>query len=262
MQALGRSTIEIIAHRGAGQNNLQPDTPPENTLPAFAYAWSPEVDADAVELDIRLTRDGEIIAIHDDTTDRTTNARWVVAEHTLAELRSLDAGSWKAHQFAGIRLPTLVEAMEIIPEAKRLFIEIKTGPQIVDRLAQVVRGSGKSAAQLPLISFDIDAIRRAKQKLPEHECYLLVSSESEGLDALIQLVKSAGLDGIDAGLPMPFGLLDRIHDNHLKSVVWTVNDVEVARELIDAGVRSITTDFPRQMRAKLRAALPSQILYP
>jgi glycerophosphoryl diester phosphodiesterase len=248
----GRSTIEIIAHRGAGQSNLQPDTPPENTLPAFVYAWSSEVNADAAELDIHLTRDGEIIVIHDDTTDRTTGARWVVEEHTLAELRSLDAGRWKAPQFAGIRLPSLVEAIDTIPEGKRLFTEIKTGPGIVDRLAQVVRGSGKSAAQLPLISFNIDAIRRAKQKLPEHECYLLVErANSEGLNALIQLVKSAGLDGIDAGFPMSRGLLERIHEHRLKSVVWTVNDVEAARELVESGVHSITTDFPRQMRATL-----------
>jgi glycerophosphoryl diester phosphodiesterase len=252
------SAIEIIAHRGAGQSNLQPDTPPENTLPAFAYAWSPEVNADAAELDIHLTRDGEIIVIHDDTTDRTTNSAWVVEEHTLAGLRRLDAGSWKAPQFAGIRLPTLEEVIETVPAGKRLFTEIKAGPQIVDRLAQVVRGSGKSAAQLPLISFNADAIRRAKQKLPEHECYLLVSSEFDGLDALIQLVKSSGLDGIDAGYPLPCGLLDRIRDHHLKSVVWTVNDVQAAREMIQAGVRSITTDFPRQMRA----ALSSEIAYP
>jgi glycerophosphoryl diester phosphodiesterase len=251
--------VEIIAHRGAGQSNLQPDTPPENTLPAFAYAWSAEVNADAAEVDIRLTGDGEIIAIHDDTTDRTTNSRttngggWVVEKHTLAELRSLDAGSWKAPQFAGIRLPTLDEVMEIIPEGKRLFIELKTGPEIVDRLAAVVRGCGKSAAQLPLISFHIDAIRRAKRKLPEHECYLLVSFEHAPADsdALIELVKSAGLDGINAGGSLPSGLVDRIHDNHLKSVVWTVNDVEAARELIRGGIRSITTDFPRQMRAAL-----------
>ncbi len=251
MQRPGHSAIEIIAHRGAGQSNLQPDTPPENTLPAFAWAWSPEVSADAAELDIHLTKDGEIVVIHDDTTDRTTNARLVVQEHTLAELRSLDAGSWKAPQFAGIRLPTLVEAMEIIPEGKRLFTEIKTGPRMVDRLAEVVRSSGKPAAQLPLISFNIDAIRRAKEKLPEHECYLLASPECDGLDALIQLVKRAGLDGIDAGFPMPCGLLERIHDHHLKTVVWTVNDVEAARKMIEAGVHSITTDFPRQLRAAL-----------
>jgi len=102
----------------------------------------------------------------------------VVVEHTLAELRSLDAGRWKAPRFAGIRLPALEEVIDTIPPGKRLFTEIKTGPRIIGRLVEVVRGSGKKPSQAPLIGFSIDSIRRAKEKLPEHECYLLVSFET------------------------------------------------------------------------------------
>jgi glycerophosphoryl diester phosphodiesterase len=253
-------SIEIIAHRGAGQSKLQPDTPPENTLAAFAYAWSREVNADAAELDVHLTSDGEIVVIHDDTTRRTTNADWVVAEHTLAELRSLDAGSWKAPQFAGTRIPTLTEAIETIPRGKRLFTEIKTSPRIVDRLVQVVRRSGRPASQLPLISFSFEVIRRAKEKLPDHECYLVVSFKDLWLaqlrspfagSGLIQLVQSAGLDGIDGGFPMPRGWPEQMRRHNLKSVVWTVNHVGAARQLIEGGIRSITTDRPRQLRAAL-----------
>ena len=67
-------SIEIIAHRGAGQGFVQPDTAPENTLAAFAYAWSREVNADAAEADIHLTGDGEIVVIHDATTHRTAKS--------------------------------------------------------------------------------------------------------------------------------------------------------------------------------------------
>lgn len=277
MQQSEPAAVEIIAHRGAGQGKIQPETPPENTLPAVAYAWSREVNADAAEVDIHLTRDGEIIVIHDATTKRTATANWVVEEHTLSELLTLDAGSWKAPQFGGVRLPTLEQVIATIPDGKRLFTEIKTGPRIVARLAQVMAGSGKAAGQLPLMSFDIDAILRAKQQLPAHECYLLVSFEHDdtngqwlmkydvgpdcrtvakpadpaGLDALIELVERSGLDGIDTSFTHPRGLRERIRDHHLKSVVWTVNDVEVAREMIDGGIRSITTDLPRQMREAL-----------
>jgi len=279
--------IEIIAHRGSGQGHLQPDTPPENTLPAFAYAWSPAVNADAAELDIHLTLDGEIVVIHDDTTDRTANAAWVVAEHTLAELRTLDAGKWKAPQFAGTRLPTLDEVIGTIPDGKRLFTEIKTDRRILDPLVRVLRGCGKPAGQLPLISFNIDAIGRAKERLPEHECYLLVTFENPHaadsanldsadldsadldsanleaanleaanveamMDALIRLARNAGLDGIDTSFPMPRGWLDRMRRHQLKSVVWTVNDVEAAREVATGGIGGITTDVPRQIRAALR----------
>ncbi|HXB73962.1 MAG TPA: glycerophosphodiester phosphodiesterase family protein [Candidatus Acidoferrales bacterium] len=265
--------IEIIAHRGAGQGFVQPDTAPENTLPAFAYAWSCEVNADAAEADIHLTRDGQIVVIHDVTTDRTTNARWVVATHTLAELRSLDAGSWKAPRFAGIRLPALEDVIETIPEGKRLFTEIKTGPQIAGRLAQVLRHSGRKPNQMPLISFNIDSIRHAKEMLPDHECYLLVSFDAvpsenttyyqegpdsravirpagpSGLDALMDLVDQAGLDGVDFSLAHPPSLRTRLRDRLFKAVVWTVNDVETARQMASEGIGSITTDVPKQMRA-------------
>jgi len=256
--------IEIIAHRGAGEGLVQSGTPPENTLPAFAYAWSPEVNADAAEADVHLTKDGELVVIHDATTDRTTNASWVVAEHTMAELRSLDAGTWKAPRFAGVRLPALEEVIETIPEGKRLFTEIKAGPQIAGRLESVVRGSGKTPAQLPLISFHIESIRRAKDRMPEHECYLLVSFEDGAppaagpseLDALIEQVEQAGLDGIDVSLSHPAGLRTRMREHGLKAVVWTVNDVERAKQMIQSGIRSITTDMPGFMRRQLVGKAP------
>jgi len=263
--------IEIIAHRGAGQGFVQPDTPPENTLPAFLYAWRPEVNADAAEADIHLTWDGEILVIHDATTDRTTNAHWVVAERNAVELRSLDAGSWKAPRFAGIGLPTLEEVLDALPEGKRLFTEIKTGPQILGRLSAVVRASGKKAAQIPLISFNIDSIRGAKQLLPDHECYLLVSFENGtgayeegadgravvlpadavGLDALLEIVTRAGLDGMDFSAAHPPDLPARLRERHLKMAVWTVNDPDMARRFVAEGIRSITTDLPKQLQAGL-----------
>jgi len=237
---------EIIAHRGAGQGFAQPGTPPENTLPAFLYAWSRDVDADAAEVDVHLTRDGEIVAIHDETTERTAGAPWRVAERTLAELRTLDAGSWKGARFAGIRLPTLEEVLATVPVGKRLYTEIKCGPEIVDRLARVVRASGLAAWQVPVISFDFDAIRAAKQAMPEHECYLLVESE-----IAVETVEQAGLDGIDFFYECSPGLAGRLRARGLKSVAWTVNEAEIARRLLADGVGGITTDLPRQMRAWL-----------
>ncbi len=107
---------EIVAHRGAGQGFVQPQTPPENTLPAFDWAWR---HADAAELDVRLTRDRRLVVIHDATTRRTANADWQVADRTLAESQQLDAGSWKSPHFAGVRLPSL-EWM-FTPEAGQIF---------------------------------------------------------------------------------------------------------------------------------------------
>jgi glycerophosphoryl diester phosphodiesterase len=270
--------VEVIAHRGAGQAFVQPEGPPENTLPAFEQGWREDVDA--CELDVHLTRDGQVIVIHDDTTNRTTNADWVVADRTLEELRGLDAGRWKGPQWAGIRLPTLEEVIDTIPDGKRLFLEIKTGPQILPGLKRVVSGSGKRPSQLPIISFDIDAIAAAKRELPEHECYLLVAFDADypngtwqvyynegpgfravtkpadpaGLDALVELARSAGLDGIDSSFNQPRGFSRRLQHEGMKQVVWTVDDPEVALEMVDLGIASLTTDVPAATRKALHHA--------
>ncbi len=97
-----------------GQGFVESSSPPENTLPAFKAGW--ETGAYGCELDVHVTTDGQIIVIHDSTTNRTTNASWVVAEHSADDLRSLDAGRWKALRWAGTRLPLLSEVLAIIPD--------------------------------------------------------------------------------------------------------------------------------------------------
>lgn len=110
--------VQVIAHRGASADA------PENTLAAFALAST--LGADWFELDCTLTRDGAVIVIHDDTVDRVTNGKGKVADLTLAELRRLDAGSWKDPAFAGERLPTLDEALALARDRHiGVYIEIK-----------------------------------------------------------------------------------------------------------------------------------------
>jgi glycerophosphoryl diester phosphodiesterase len=273
-----RSPIEVVAHRGAGQGLIQPNAPPENTLAAYHWAWREGVDA--CELDVHLTSDGKLIVIHDDTTNRTTNANWVVAEHTQDELRSLDAGRWKGPQWAGIQLPLLEEMIDTIPDGKRLYIELKLGPPVVPELKRIVSESGKKPSQLPIISFDIDGITEAKKQLPDHECYLIVVFETDypngqwhvlydegpvfrtvtkpadpaGLDALIRLVKDANLDGIDTTFAQPRGLMRRVIKENMKSMVWFVDDPEVAVEMVDLGLPGITTDIPVTIRQALHKA--------
>ena len=117
-RAPANGAVQVIAHRGASAYA------PENTLASFALACT--LGADWFELDCTLTRDGEVIVIHDDTVDRVTNGKGKVATLTLAELRRLDAGSWKSPQFAGERLPTLDEALALARDHHAgVYIEIK-----------------------------------------------------------------------------------------------------------------------------------------
>jgi glycerophosphoryl diester phosphodiesterase len=110
--------VEIIAHRGASFDA------PENTRAAVDLAW--QQNADAAEIDIHVSRDGEIVVIHDDNTRRTTGLDAEVAALSLEELKKLDAGIWKGLQFAGESIPTLDEILALIPPGRRLFIEIKS----------------------------------------------------------------------------------------------------------------------------------------
>ena len=133
-----RKRPEIIAHRG--ESSLAP----ENTLAAVQLAWAG--DADAVEIDVRLTADGHLVVCHDADTERTTGQKLVVGECTLAELRALDAGAWKGAEWAGQKIPLLAEILDTIPENKRLFVEVKVGP---GSGAGVERGGRKIAEKKP-----------------------------------------------------------------------------------------------------------------
>src|SRR5688500_1798327 len=168
MLAADDKKVEWIAHRGESY------LAPENTLAAYKLAWELG-GADSGELDVHLTRDGQLILIHDKDTKRTTGVELIVKDSTLAQLQALDAGSWKDPKYAGEKMPTLADALATIPDGKRMFIEVKVGPEAVPELVRVIKASKKSANQLPIISFNAETLREAKRALPEHKCYYLSS---------------------------------------------------------------------------------------
>jgi glycerophosphoryl diester phosphodiesterase len=112
-----RGRVAIIGHRGA------PRETPENTLASFRRAF--ELGADAIELDVRLSRDGAPIVMHDATLERTTDGADSVSQRTLAQLKRLDAGSWFDPKFRGERIPTLEEALALVRaySGRRVLIE-------------------------------------------------------------------------------------------------------------------------------------------
>ena len=123
LMSASAGATEIIGHRGASYDA------PENTLASVKLAF--EQGADASEIDIYLTKDNRIIALHDKTTKKTTGKDWKPGDRTLAELASLDAGSWKDKKYAGERIPTLEALLDTIPEGRKLVIEIKSDPEIL-----------------------------------------------------------------------------------------------------------------------------------
>jgi glycerophosphoryl diester phosphodiesterase len=245
----------IIAHRGASKDA------PENTVAAFKLGW--EQHADAVELDIWRTKDGRILASHDESTHRTTGVGKKISECTQDELRGLDAGSWKGLQWKGEKLPTLEEALATIPGSGRLVIEIKCGAEVLPELQRVIEAAGKPASQLALICFGLGTCTDAKQRFPDVSVWLLASVEQDKQSGawkpaaaeLVGKAKSAGLDGIDIGFKsgMDAAYIREIRTAGLKVFVWTVDDATVARGLQAAGVDGITTNRPGWLREQLRA---------
>lgn len=245
------SGAEIIAHRGASFDA------PENTLAALRLGF--EQGADAGELDIHLSQDGRIVVIHDADTARVAGLKQPVSAQTLAELRTLNAGQWGRWQGSAFseKIPELAEVLALVPAGKRLFIELKVGAEILPELGRVIRASGLAPAQLPLITFDLESARAAKQQLPAHEVCWIVDHPKTGpgpaIDQLIQQAKAASLDGLDLNhrFPIDTQFVKEVHAAGLKLYTWTVDDPAVARAEAAAGVDGITTNRPGWLRTQL-----------
>jgi glycerophosphoryl diester phosphodiesterase len=144
----GKSSVLVIAHRGFS------GAAPENTLIAFEKAI--EIGSDMIELDVHLSRDGEIVVIHDETLERTTNGKGMVADHTLNDLKKLDAGSSFGPQFAGERIPTLKEVLGLAKGRVPVNIEIKNpthGKYPIAELAEKVLREVNQAGMMDRVIF-------------------------------------------------------------------------------------------------------------
>jgi glycerophosphoryl diester phosphodiesterase len=241
----------IVAHRGASFDA------PENTLAAIELGWAQ--GADAVEIDVHFSKDGHVVVIHDDNTRKTAGVRKKVAAQTLAELKALDVGSWKHAKFKGEPVPTLAEAFATIPSGKRLFVEVKCGPECVDAFAADIRASRLKPTQIIPIGFSLPTMRQLKQALPELEVCWIVEFKrtlrgwSPKVERLIEQVAEAGLDGLDVSGkgPVDAEFAAKVHEAGQKLYVWTVDDPTKARELMNAGVDGITTNKPGWLRKQL-----------
>ncbi len=246
--------IEIIAHRGASFDA------PENTVASIKLAW--QQNADASEFDVFLSKDGRIVVIHDKDTKRVAGVDKKVVDQTFQQLRQLDVGKWKGDKFAGERLPTLEEMLVTVPPGKRVFIEVKCGPEIIPELDRVLRASRLKSEQTVVISFHADVVAAAKKARPDLESYWIVSLKpAKGkklptADELIAKAAAIRADGLDLSASE---ILDEVFANkvkkaRLKLYVWTVNDLALARRMIEIGVDGITTDRPGWLRDGLSSS--------
>jgi glycerophosphoryl diester phosphodiesterase len=246
----------IVAHRGASYDA------PENTHASFKLGL--DQGADALETDFWLTADGHVVCMHDKDTKRTTGGATVrlVSEATLAELQSLDVGSWKSPKFATERPPTLLSALSLLPDGKLFLLEIKCGPEIVPQFKRDLEASGKPLSQLRIISFNADVVAAVKQQIPGIKAYWLTSykkDEATGRklpthDEVLATLKRINADGLDTKADLDVltpEFVKRLRDGGYEFHAWTVDDPAVAKKLVDLGVDSITTNRPGWLREQL-----------
>ena len=245
--------VEIIAHRGASHDA------PENTVAALKLAW--QQNADAAEFDVYLTRDGQVVVMHDKDTERTAGVKKVVADCTLAELRTLDVGKWKDPKFAGERVPTLAEMLATVPAGKKVFVEVKCGPEIVPTLVRGLKASKLEPERTPVISFNADVIAAVKKAQPDLPAYWLVSLKENKkkktppptAEEAIAKAREINADGLDlqAAPVLDKAYADKVKAAGLRLYVWTVNDPAEARRMVEIGAEGITTDRPAWLREQL-----------
>ncbi len=241
------ATPLIIAHRGASHDA------PENTLAAFHLAW--EMGADGIEGDFYLTKDCRIVCIHDRTTKRTAGVELDVKASTFAALRRLDVGRHKDQKYAGEVIPTLEEVLATVPSGKRIFIEVKCGPEIVPHLQKVLAQSRLKPNQTYVIAFDEDVVTASKKAMPQVKAYWVTGfreKEDDGtwhpnVDEVLATVRRCHADGVDVKADR--GIVDaefarRLRDAGLEFHCWTVNERAEAEHFRQLGVDSITTDRP------------------
>lgn len=233
----------IIAHRGSSF------TAPENTVAAAKLAW--EQNADAVELDIQLSKDNRIVVMHDSNTKRTTGQTYQIQETRSEVLRTLDAGSWKNEQYKGEKIPFLEEMIETVPVNKKMVIEIKCAIEVLPVLQQIVASCGKKD-QLVFIAFDWETILATKQLFSSNACYWLSSSAAE-VSAKLNEAAQRGLDGINLNNKIiNQETVKKAKELGLEVLSWTIDEPEEAKRLIQMGVTGITTNRPDLIRQSIQ----------
>lgn len=239
----------IFAHRGASAHA------PENTLSAFKLAI--EHGADAIELDAKLSADGEVVVIHDQTVDRTTNGHGAVGKLKLDELKSLDAGIRFGSEFSGERIPTLVEVFETV--GQQLFINIEltnyASPNdgLVDRVVELVKRFHLEDRIL-FSSFHARNLARAGSLLPEVPCGMLAAEGWAGWVARSAIRRRAAPHALHPYFTdVSRALVEKNHGWNRRIFVWTVNDNQEMIRLFNLGVDGIFTDDPHLAWQVLRA---------
>jgi glycerophosphoryl diester phosphodiesterase len=230
----------VIAHRGAAGEA------PENTLASFQLGL--EQGAGGIELDVHLSKNGDIIVMHDETLDRTTDGTGSIIETETSDIKRLDAGSWFGEKYKGEKVPLLEEVFELVPRSILINVEIKNSynGKMETKLAEFLR-MHKRLENVVISSFNHKCLRRLKEQEPKAKVGLLYAAN---LDDHTGYAQQLGMDVYS--LHPHFHLIDK--EDVQKATLtglhvypYTVNKIEDYRTMIEFGVSGIITDYPARL---------------
>lgn len=231
-----------VAHRGASGHA------PENTMAAFHKAF--EMKADYIEIDVQMTKDGELIAIHDTTVNRTTNGTGHVGDFTLEEIRELDAGSWFSDAYAGEKIPTFEEILDEFRGKIGILIELKSPelyPGIEEKVAEALieRNMHKpNNGKIIIQSFNHETVRKSKELLPNMPHGVLAGASWANVteEQLTEFATYADYFNPNMNI-VTHELVNAVHEAGLKIYPYTSRSQDQALRLFDLGVDGIITDY-------------------
>jgi glycerophosphoryl diester phosphodiesterase len=232
-----------IAHRGASSYA------PENTLTAFDLALA--MGSMHIELDVHCTRDGQVVVIHDETVDRTTNGTGPVTSYTLAELRCLDAGAWFGAEFIGQRLATYAEILGRYGGSVHIHTEIKGHTaHLAQRTVDLIRQYDMTA-QVTITSFQQSPLQDIRVYAPELPTGWLVHQVNE---TIITRAQQLGVTQLcPLATTVTPALVRHLHAHGFVVRAWGVTTEALMRQVVDAGADGMTVNFPDKLMAYVQS---------
>ncbi len=261
--SMNPNKILNVAHRGAS------GYAPEHTLPS--YELGEQMKGDYVEVDLQMTKDGELIAMHDETLDRTTDGTGLVKDHTLEQIKQLDAGSWfnemnpemAKEEYEGLQVPTLDEVIDKFGKSANYYIETKSPevyPGMEEKLLETLErhqliGPNSPSSQVIIQSFSPESLKKVHDLNPRIPLVQLLwyTSPATITDAELEQYK-----GYAVGVGMNHNQIDeayvqKVREHNLLIHPYTVNEKEDMQKLLDWGVTGMFTNYPDRLHEVLES---------
>lgn len=233
----------VIAHRGSSGKA------PENSLSAYKQAWLEK--SDAIEIDLRMTKDKHFVCCHDNNLNRVSSSKKTISSLNLTDLKEIDIGLWKSKKFKNETIPTLEEVLAKTPKRKKIFIEIKGALKEHENLFQIIEQSKFKKENFHFLSYLPAVVKLLKKRYSEYPATLnlIPSLYNYDFEKILSIIKKSKSNGISLHVDSfkSINLIKKIKNLDQFVICWTVNDLRFMKSLLKIKVNGIITDYPEKL---------------